>query len=113
MLSDIVGPQGPVFSAVPTEIADLVDDQVGRMRTLAKEPGRDNVDDGGADLVAMSEASPCTSTSTLCRQLSERVNSAPPSRNRMENSGPGRLCSVMTFQLETSRLYEWCWEWLP
>src|SRR5476649_2760866 len=56
LFSDVVGPQGRVFSFVPTEIADLKPDQVGRMRTLAKEPGRENVEAVSADLVAMSEA---------------------------------------------------------
>jgi predicted methyltransferase len=56
LLSDVVGPEGRVFSFVPTEIADLKNDQVGRMRTLAKEPGRENVEAVSADLVAMSEA---------------------------------------------------------
>jgi predicted methyltransferase len=41
---------------VPTEIADLKPDQVGLMRSLAKEPGRENVEAVSADLVAMPEA---------------------------------------------------------
>jgi predicted methyltransferase len=41
---------------VPTEIADLKKDQVSRMQTLAKEPGRENVEAVTADLVAMPEA---------------------------------------------------------
>ena len=56
LFSDIVGPEGRVFSFVPTEIADLKKDQVGRMRALAKEPGRENVEAVSADLVAMPEA---------------------------------------------------------
>jgi predicted methyltransferase len=56
LFSDIVGPQGRVFSFVPTEIADLKPDQVGRMQTLAKEPGRENVEAVSANLVAMPEA---------------------------------------------------------
>jgi predicted methyltransferase len=56
LFSDIVGPQGRVFSFVPTEIADVKPDQVGRMRTLAKEPGRENVEAVSANLVAMPEA---------------------------------------------------------
>src|SRR6202049_2248231 len=55
LFSDVVGPEGRVFSFVPTEIADLKPDQVSRMRTLAKEPGRENVAAVSADLVAMSE----------------------------------------------------------
>jgi predicted methyltransferase len=56
LFSDVVGPEGRVFSFVPTEIADLKPDQVGRMQTLAKEPGRENVEAVSADLVAMPEA---------------------------------------------------------
>jgi hypothetical protein len=40
---------------VPTEIAAVMQDQLGRMRTLAKEPGRENVEAVSADLVAMPE----------------------------------------------------------
>jgi len=56
LFSDVVGPKGRVFSFVPSEIADLKPDQVGRMQTLAKEPGRENVQAVSADLVAMPEA---------------------------------------------------------
>lgn len=55
VFSDVVGPQGRVYSFVPTEIADLKPDQVGGMRSLAKEPGRENVEVVSADLVALSE----------------------------------------------------------
>ena len=71
LFSDVVGPEGRVFSFVPTEIADLKNDQVGRMRTLAKEPGRENVEAVSADLVAMSEATRradvvyCTCSTTI------------------------------------------------
>ena len=53
LFSDVVGPKGRVFSFVPTEIADVKNDQVDRMRTLAKETGRENVEAVSADLVAM------------------------------------------------------------
>ena len=56
LFSDVVGPKGRVFSFVPTEIADLKPDQVGRMQTLAREPGRENVEAVSANLVAMPEA---------------------------------------------------------
>ena len=56
LFSDVVGPEGRVYSFVPTEIADLKPDQVGRMRTLAMEPGRENVEAVSADLVALQEA---------------------------------------------------------
>lgn len=55
LFSGVVGSEGRVFSFVPTEIADLKPDQVGRMQTLAKEPGRANVKAVAADLVAMLE----------------------------------------------------------
>ncbi len=55
LFSDVVGSEGRVYSFVPTEIADLKKDQVGRMRALAKEPGRENIEVVSADLVAMPE----------------------------------------------------------
>ena len=56
LFSDIVGPEGRVYSFVPAEVADFKNDPVGRMRTLAKEPGRENVEAVSADLVAMPQA---------------------------------------------------------
>jgi predicted methyltransferase len=56
IFSDVVGPEGRVYSFVPAEVADFKNDPVGRMRTLAKEPGRENVEVVSADLVAMPEA---------------------------------------------------------
>ena len=56
LFSDIVGPEGRVTSFVPAEVAHFKTDPVGRMRTLAKEPGRENVEAVSADLVAMPEA---------------------------------------------------------
>jgi predicted methyltransferase len=53
LFSGVVGPQGRIFSFVPTEIADVKPDQVGRMQTLAKQPGRENVEAVSANLVAM------------------------------------------------------------
>ena len=55
-ISDVVGPEGRVYSFVPAEVAHFKNDPVGRMRTLAKEPGRKNVEAVSADLVAMPEA---------------------------------------------------------
>jgi predicted methyltransferase len=55
LFSDIVGPEGRVYSFVPAEVAHFKNDPVGRMRTLAKEPGRENVEVVSADLVAMPE----------------------------------------------------------
>ncbi len=56
LFSDVVGSAGRVYSFVPTEIVHIKSDSVDRLRTLAKEPGRDNVEAVSADLVAMSEA---------------------------------------------------------
>jgi len=53
LFSDIVGPEGRVYSFVPAEVAHFKNDPVGHMRTLAKEPGRENVEAVSADLVAM------------------------------------------------------------
>src|SRR4029079_16130517 len=39
LFSEIVGPEGRVYSFVPAEVAHFKNDPVGRMRTLAKEPG--------------------------------------------------------------------------
>jgi predicted methyltransferase len=53
LFSDIVGPEGRVYSFVPAEVAHFKNDPVGGMRVLAKEPGRENVDAVSADLVAL------------------------------------------------------------
>jgi predicted methyltransferase len=55
LFSDIVGSEGLVYSFVPAEVADFKNDPVGRMQTLAKEPGRENVEAVSADLVALLE----------------------------------------------------------
>ncbi|MCW6512261.1 class I SAM-dependent methyltransferase [Lichenifustis flavocetrariae] len=55
LFSDVVGREGRVYSFVPTEIADLKPDQLGHMRKLAEETGRENVEAVSADLVAMPE----------------------------------------------------------
>ena len=55
LFSDIVGPAGRVFSFVPAEVAHFKNDPVGRMWTLAMEPGRENVEAVSADLVAIPE----------------------------------------------------------
>ncbi|MBP1851425.1 class I SAM-dependent methyltransferase [Rhizobium halophytocola] len=56
--SDIVGPDGQVISFVPAEVAHFQTDPVGRMQTLAGEPGRENVQAVSADVVALDEATP-------------------------------------------------------
>ncbi|MEO7338748.1 MAG: methyltransferase [Caldimonas sp.] len=55
LFSDAVGPTGRVFSFVPAEVAHFKNDPLGRMRTLATEPGRANVEAVSSDLVAMPE----------------------------------------------------------
>jgi predicted methyltransferase len=55
LFSDVGGPEGRVYSFVPAEVAHFKNDPVGRMRTLAKEPGRGNVEAVSADLVALPE----------------------------------------------------------
>ena len=55
IFSDIAEPEGRVYSFVPAEVAHFNNDPVGRMRTLAKEPGRENVETVSADLVSMRE----------------------------------------------------------
>lgn len=56
--SDIVGREGRVYSFVPAELAHFKNDPVGRLRTLAQAPGRENVEVVSADLVAMPEVTP-------------------------------------------------------
>jgi predicted methyltransferase len=56
LFSDAVGTAGRVYSFVPTEIVDIKNDAVDRMRALATEPGRENVEAVTADLVALPEA---------------------------------------------------------
>ncbi|MBB3138655.1 putative methyltransferase [Rhizobium pisi] len=56
LFSDVVGAKGRIYSFVPAEVADFKNDPVGRMRTLAKEPGRENVEAVSADLVAILQA---------------------------------------------------------
>ncbi|WP_192258015.1 class I SAM-dependent methyltransferase [Mesorhizobium silamurunense] len=56
LFSDIVGPEGRVYSFVPAEVAHFKNDPVGRIQTLSKELGRENVEAVSADLVAMPQA---------------------------------------------------------
>jgi len=56
LFSEIVGPEGRIYSFVPAEVAHFKNDPVGRMRTLAKEAGRENVEAVSANLVALPEA---------------------------------------------------------
>jgi predicted methyltransferase len=56
LFSGIAGPKGRVYSFVPAEVAHFKNNPVGRIQTLAKEPGRENVEAVSADLLAMPEA---------------------------------------------------------
>ncbi len=56
LFSDVVGPDGRIYSFVQAEVAHFKNDPLGRMRTLAKEPGRENVEAVSADLAAMAQA---------------------------------------------------------
>lgn len=58
LFSDTVGSEGRVYGFVPREIAEVKDDQVGHIRTIAKERGRENIEAVSADLVAMPEVTP-------------------------------------------------------
>ena len=53
LFSEVVGPEGRVYSFVPSEIVALKKDQLDLMRTLANEPGRENVEAVSADLIAL------------------------------------------------------------
>jgi predicted methyltransferase len=53
LFSEAVGPGGRVYSFVPAEVAHFKNDPVGLMRTLAKEPGLENVEAVSAGLVAL------------------------------------------------------------
>jgi predicted methyltransferase len=51
--SDIIGPEGRVYSFVPAEVAHFESDPFGKMQALADEAGRENVEAVSADLVEM------------------------------------------------------------
>ncbi|MBY2907683.1 class I SAM-dependent methyltransferase [Rhizobium leguminosarum] len=53
LFSDEVGPKGRVYSFVPAEVAHLNNDPLGKILTLAKEPGRENVEVVSANLLAL------------------------------------------------------------
>lgn len=57
LFSDMVGPEGRVYSFVPAELAHFKSDPVGQMQALAKEAGRENVVVVSADLAAAPESS--------------------------------------------------------
>jgi len=55
LFSDLVGPKGRVYSFVPAEVAHFKNDPVGRMRELANEVGRENVEAVSANVVALAD----------------------------------------------------------
>jgi predicted methyltransferase len=55
LFSDVVGPEGRVYSFVPAEVAHFKNDPVGRMRELSKEAGRENVRAVSANVVVLDE----------------------------------------------------------
>jgi predicted methyltransferase len=55
LFSDVVGPEGRVYSFVPAEVAHFKNDPFGRMQELAKETGRENVRAVSANVVALDE----------------------------------------------------------
>jgi len=55
LFSDRVGPKGRVYSFVPAEVAHFKNDPVGRMRELANEVGRENVEAVSANVVALAD----------------------------------------------------------
>ena len=55
LFSEVVGPEGRVYSFVPAEVAHFKNDPVGRMQELSKEAGRDNVTAVSANVVALDE----------------------------------------------------------
>ncbi len=55
IFSEAVGPSGRVYSFVPAEVAHFKTDPVGKMKTLAKESGRGNVEVVSSALTAISE----------------------------------------------------------
>lgn len=58
IFSDVVGPEGRVYSFVPAEVAHFKNDPVGLMRALAQQSGRENVVAISADVVALAETTP-------------------------------------------------------
>jgi predicted methyltransferase len=58
IFSNVVGPEGRVYSFVPAEVAHFQNDPVGLMRALAQESGRENVDAVSADVVAIADVAP-------------------------------------------------------
>ena len=82
LFSDTVGPEGRVYSFVPAEVAHFSNDPVGRMRALAKEPGRENVEVVSAELVALPEATQPAELGPGRGRRPELVLRAPPEERR-------------------------------
>jgi predicted methyltransferase len=71
---------------LPAEVAHFENDPVGRMRTLANKPGRDNVEVVSADLVAMPETMPPPSVRVPARPSLHRIEPASV-REEVEAAG--------------------------
>ena len=82
LFSDIVGSEGRVYSFVPAEVAHFKTDPVGAMRTLAKEPGRENVEAVSADLVAMPGVTPISGCPVAAPVLPRSAHRADPGQGR-------------------------------
>ena len=70
LFSDVVGPEGQVYSFVPAEVADFKNDPVGRMQTSRRSPGERT-------------SKPSQRTSSRCR------------RPRKQRMSCGCTCSTM------------------
>src|SRR3569833_1400273 len=53
LFSGVVGPEGRVYSFVPSEVSHFKNDPVGLMQRLASESGRSNIQAVSADLLKM------------------------------------------------------------
>ena len=100
LFSDVVGPEGRVYSFVPAEVAHFKNDPVGLMRTLAKEPGRENVEAVSADLVAMPEATRARRRPVAAPVLPRSPHRADPGQGR----DGGRLQSSRLRAAEARRV---------
>jgi predicted methyltransferase len=55
LFADAVGPEGRVYAFVPAEVSHFPNDPVGKMRALANEPDRANIEAVSADIVTLTE----------------------------------------------------------
>ena len=108
LFSDIVGPEGRVYSFVPAEVAHFKIDPVGRMRTLAKEPGRENVEAVSADLVAMPEVTQPADVLMAAPVLPRSPHRADPGQGRHRARVTTGVCVLAEDRsaLDTAPQYE-------